>query len=106
MSERSKFYPEHDTLISLGFQHLHSGEGEDPRDWWYEFDLTNKEWNSNLSIRLCLDAYFDFNLNISELEEGIPLNIQSIEELKVFLAILSRPVNQAFSFLLDISNNN
>jgi hypothetical protein len=106
MSDRTKFYPNHEDLIDLGFQHLHSGEGEDPRDFWYEIDLTNKEWNKDLSITLCLDAYFDFNLHISELEDSIPLNIQSIEELKVFISILSRPVNQAFSFLLDLSDKN
>jgi hypothetical protein len=77
------------------------GDGDDPRDFWHEVDLSNKEASDN-EVSLQLDAYFDFCLYMPELIEPIPLNFRSIQELELFISIFKRPWNGAFSGLLDI----
>lgn len=99
MADRSKIYPTGEELEKLGFKH--EGEGDDPRDFWYEIDLSNKEASGN-KVSLCLDAYFDFELSIPELMEPIPLNFKSIEEIEMFISIFKRPWNGAFSGMIDI----
>jgi hypothetical protein len=97
--DRSKIYPTPDELEQLGFKR--KGKGEDPRDYWFEIDLSNYEASGN-SIDLTLDAYFDFTLNMPELIEGIPLNFRSIEEIRIFIDVFKRPYNHAFAGFVDI----
>ncbi|KAF0198451.1 MAG: hypothetical protein FD170_3997 [Bacteroidetes bacterium] len=100
MADRTKIYPTEAELTKLGFKK--QGSGEDPRDFWQEIDLSNKEASGN-EISLSMDAYFDFSLYIPELMEPIPLNFKSVQEIETFIAVFTRPWNGAFAGLLDIS---
>lgn len=102
MADRSKIYPSLEELINLGFEQ--KGSGDDPRDFWHEIDLSNKEASEN-EISLQLDAYFDFSLYMPELTEPIPLNFKSIQEIETFISIFKRPWNGAFSGMLDICSS-
>jgi hypothetical protein len=99
MTDRSKIYPSSEELVKLGFEQ--KGSGDDPRDFWHEIDLSNKEASEN-EITLELDAYFDFVLNIPELTEPIPLNFKSIQEIEIFISVFKRPWNGAFAGMLDV----
>lgn len=99
MADRSKIYPTPEELEKLGFEQ--KGSGDDPRDFWHEIDLSNKEASEN-EITLELDAYFDFCLNMPKFLEPVPLNFKSIKEIETFISIFKRPWNGAFSGLLDI----
>lgn len=79
MADRSKIYPSLEELEKLGFEQ--KGSGDDPRNFWHEVDLSNKESSEN-EITLQLDAYFDFSLNMPELTEPIPLNFKNIQEIE------------------------
>jgi len=102
MTDRSKIYPTSEELVKLGF--VKKGNGDDPRDFWHEIDLSNKEASDN-ELTLDLDAYFDFSLNMPELLEPIPLNFKSVEEIETFISVFKRPWNGAFSGMLDIFNS-
>jgi hypothetical protein len=97
--DRSKIYPTQEELTSLGFEL--KGEGGDPRDFWHEIDLSNEEAHKN-DVYLSLDAYSDFYLEYEEDCPPIPLNFQSIDEIRIFISVFKRPFNHAFSSLLDI----
>ena len=98
---RNKIYPSESELLELGFEEKNNG-GDHPFDYWYEIDLTNKE-SSPYKIILAMDGAFDFSLEIEGLDDNIPLNFQSVEEIKVFISIFKRPYNHMFSSLLDVS---
>ena len=102
MADRSKIYPSSEELVKLGFEQ--KGSGDDPRDFWHEIDLSNKEASEN-DISLQLDAYFDFSLYMPELTEPIPLNFKSIQEIETFISIFKRPWNGAFAGMLDICSS-
>jgi len=102
MADRTKLYPTPGELANMGFKL--EGSGEDPRDYWQEIDLSNKESSGN-EITLSVDAYFDFSLSIPELTEPIPLNFKSVREIETFIAVFKRPWNGAFSGMLDICNS-
>lgn len=98
-ADRTKIYLSAVELEKLGFKK--QGSGNDPRDFWHEIDLSNKEASGN-EISLNMDAYFDFSLYIPELYEPIPLNFKSLQEIETFISVFKRPWNGAFSGLLDI----
>lgn len=98
MKDRTKIYPTPEQLKNLGFSK--KGSGDDPRDFWYELDLSNDLSNPN-KLKLELDAYFDFSLNFSD-EELIPISFQNIQEIELFISIFKRPSNHAFSQIIDI----
>ena len=99
MASREKMYLSHENLDYIGF--TRKGQGEDPRDFWYEVDLSNAESHKD-KIVLCVDCFSDASLQLEDYDLSIPLNFQSIQEIEQFIKAFKRPFNHAFSSLLDL----
>jgi len=97
---RKKLYVLTNELESLGFKKKSNGIDNDPRDFWWEIDLSNNEDNPDYKIILFCDAYSDFTLEIAPIE--FHLNFQTLEELQTFINVFKRENNHAFTGILDI----
>jgi hypothetical protein len=100
MMSRERLILDGAQLENLGFVEKNNG-GDDPRDYWYEIQLSNPEKINDVDVTLCCDGYLDFSLTIED-SDNVPLNFKNSDEIKLFIEVFTRPYNHAFSFILDV----